>query len=195
VKLVVYVPRRATVSVRASSADITATDVGGSFVSGSGTIRVAGEAGSVDAEAINGNLDLDVTTPWIRAHTGQGRLLVRGSPQDVDASTIGGTLEIAASSILRGRFSSVTGDIRYAATPAPSALFDFSDHGGAVDFLLPRTASARLDLSSITGGIENGFLQVRPASSGPHNLRITLGGGDAQITVRTFKGTIRLRPR
>ena len=193
--IVVYFPRHGTVRVETSSADISATDLAGTFISATGSIRIAGEASSVDVSAMTGNLDLDVNTPWLRARTGGGRLLLRGAPQDVDASTIGGALDVAAPTILRGRFSSVTGDIRYASTPAPASLFEFSNHAGAIDFLLPATASARLDLSSITGAIENGFEQVQPASSGPHNLRISLGRGESQITVRSFKGTIRLRPK
>jgi hypothetical protein len=88
----------------------------------------------------------------------------------------------------------VTGDIRYAATPAPTSLGDFSSHGGTIDFLLPRDVSGKFDLSSVTGDIANGFTQVRPVALGPRHLRISLGRGDAQFTVRTFKGTIRLRP-
>jgi hypothetical protein len=194
-QVVVYFPRHGTVRVETASADISVTDLAGTFISATGSIRVAGQSTSVDASAMSGNLDLEVSTPWLRARTGQGRLLLRGAPQHVDASTIGGALDIAAPTILRGRFSSVTGDIRYASTPAPTSLFEFSNHSGTIDLLLPDTVSARFDLSSITGPIENGFLQARPVSAGPHNLRISLGRGESQITVRSFKGTIRLRPR
>jgi len=41
--------------------------------------------------------------------------------------------------------------------------------------------------------IENGFTRVRPTSSTPRSMRISLGRGEAQVTVRTFKGPIRLR--
>jgi hypothetical protein len=195
VNLVVYYPRRGTVGAKAVNADITATDVSGWFYTVSGTIRVAGSASSVEVQAMNGNIDVEAVTPWVRARTGAGHLLIRGAPQDVDASTIGGTLDIAAPTILRGRFASVTGDIRYASTPASGALFEFSNHGGGVDFLLPRAVSGRFDLSTVTGEIANGFTQVSPVAAGPHALRINLGHGDAQFTVRTFKGTIRIRPQ
>jgi hypothetical protein len=49
-------------------------------------------------------------------------------------------------------------------------------------------------LSSIVGSIENGFSDVRPAASTTRSMRITLGRGGANVTVRTFKGLIRLRP-
>jgi hypothetical protein len=195
IHLVIYFPRHGIVAVRTVTASITASDLAGTFVSVSGMVHISGAASSVDAEAMDGGLDLDVVAPWIRARTGQGHLLIRGAPQDVDASTISGPLDIATPAILRGRFASVTGDIRYDSAPAPASLFDFSNHGGAIDFLLPQLASARFDLSSVTGAIENGFVQVRPAAIGPHNLRLTIGRGESQISVRTFKGAIRLRPR
>lgn len=193
--LVIYMPRRSQVSIKGADLNLTATDVTGWFYTVSGPIVVRGTVSSVDAESMTGSIDLDVVAPWARVKTGQGNLLIRGAPQDVDASTIGGTLDIASSDVLRGRFSSVTGDIRYAATPAPRSLFEFSNHSGAVDLLLPRDASARLELSSVQGEIANGFTQVRPASVTPHALRLRLGNGDAQMTIRTFRGTVRLRPR
>ena len=108
--------------VRTAATDITASDLSGRYHAVSGSIRITGSVSSLDVETMSGNLDVQASTPWLRARTGQGRLLIRGAPQDVDASTVGGTLDIATSTILRGRFASVTGDIRYAATPAPGAL-------------------------------------------------------------------------
>jgi len=84
-----------------SLADIFATDVSGTFYSVSGTIHLRGSATSIDAESMNGSVDVDVAAPWVHARTGQGHLLIRGTPQDVDGSTIGGTLDVASPSILR----------------------------------------------------------------------------------------------
>ena len=103
IDLVVYYPRRGTVSVKAASATIVASDVSGSYSTVSGTVRLTGSVSSLEAETMDGNIDLDVNTPWLRAHTSSGHLLIRGAPQDVDASTISGTLDIASSAILRGR--------------------------------------------------------------------------------------------
>jgi hypothetical protein len=142
---------------------------------------------------MNGNLDMNVATPWMKARAGNGNLLLRGEPQDVDASTIGGTLSIATSAVLRGQFSSVTGDVHFVGAPSPRAILEFSSHSGAVELLMPQSASALLSLSSISGPIENGFARVRPSSLTPQSMKISLGSGDAQLTVRTFKGPIRLR--
>ena len=203
--LVIYVPRRAGISIKTVDATIVGEGVGGWFYTVSGAIRLAGDAEQVDAESITGDVDLDVTSMLVKARTGRGHMTVRGSPEDVDASTISGPLVVESPAIRRGRFSSVTGNVRYAANPAPGSIFDFSDHAGTVDLLLPRSASSRLDLSTVTGFIQGGgplrrddpnsLRQFRPASAGGQTLTVRLGAGEAHMTVRTFKGAIRLLPQ
>jgi hypothetical protein len=194
-RLLIYLPRRSQVSIKTADALVDATDVGGWFYTVSGRYHIDGAATSIEVEAMSGDIDLDASTPWARAKTGKGHLVVRGSPQDVDASTISGTLDITTATILHGRFTSVTGDVHYAATMAPHSLFEFSTHSGTVDFLLQRDVSARFELSTVDGEIDNGFTQLRPAAAGVHNLQLSLGSGAADVTVRTFKGTVRLRSR
>ena len=193
--LVVYLPKRSQVSLKTVTGDITASDVSGWFYTVSGAVRLSGSATTIDVQSMSGSVDLDVATPWVRARTGDGNLLVRGEPQDVDASTIGGTLSIASPTILRGQFGSVSGDVHYAGFPAAGAIFDFSNHSGAIDLLLAKSVSGVFSLSSILGAIENGFSEVRPIASKPRSIRLSLGHGGAQVTARTFKGTIRLRPQ
>jgi DUF4097 and DUF4098 domain-containing protein YvlB len=191
---VVYLPKQSRISVKTMSADIDGTDVTGWFYSASGSIQLRGTSADLDVETINGSIDVNTNASVVRARTGRGRLIVRGAVQDVDASTVDGELDVATPAIMRGRFASVSGDIRYAGTPALGSIFEFSNHSGAVDLALPREASAALDLSSVTGTVETTLGQARPTAGGAHSLRLTLGHGDAQMTVRTFKGTVRLRP-
>lgn len=191
--LVVYVPRRGRLSLKTVTANVTASDVSGWFYSVSGSLRFSGSATSVEALTMSGDVDMAVTTPWVRARTGSGYLLLRGSPQDVDVATVSGRLDFAAAGVLRAQVVSVSGDIHYTGTPARGSIADFSNHSGAVELALPQSASGVFTLSSVSGPIENGFRQVRPAGSPTQGLRITLGRGDSQVMVRTFKGAIRLK--
>jgi hypothetical protein len=193
--LVIYLPKHSQVSLKTVTGNIIASDVSGWFYTVSGGVRLSGSATTIDVQSMSGNVDLDVVTPWVRARTGDGNLLIRGEPQDVDASTIGGTLSIASAAILRGQFGSVSGDVHYAGSPAAGAIFDFSNHSGAIDLLLAKSVSGVFSLSSILGAIENGFSEIRPIASTRRSIRLSLGRGGAQVTARTFKGTIRLRPQ
>lgn len=197
-ELVVYLPRASRISVKSASANITGTDVSGWFYSVSGSIRLAGAATSIEAETMDGNIDLDVAVPWVRARTGNGSLTLRRAAADADLATIAGALSVAATSVRRGRLSSVTGDIRMIGVPPADALLELSNHEGTVDLLLPRNAGGVFDLSTVTGTIENTFTDARPAASaatGDRALHVQLGDGGAHVTVRTFRGAIRLRSR
>lgn len=196
-ELVVYLPRASRISAKSASASITGRDVSGWFYSVTGSIRLAGVATSIEAETMDGSIDLDVAAPWVRARTGNGSLTLRRAVADADLATIAGPLNVAAANVRRGRFSSVTGDIRMLGAPPTDALLELSNHEGAVDLLLPRSVSGTFELSTIGGTIENGFTEARPAMSSPRSraLRVRLGDGGAHVAVRTFRGPIRLTPR
>jgi hypothetical protein len=193
--LVVYLPRRAYVSMKAVSATVEGRDVSGWFYSVSGSMHLSGAVSSVEAETMTGSLDLDLTAPWLKARTGDGHLLLRGAPEDVDVSTVAGTLDVATTTIRRGQFGSVSGDIHYVGSPVAGAIMEFSSHSGNVELQVPRTVSSVFSLTSIAGAIENGLNGVRPAAANPRSLRLSIGRGGSQVTVRTFKGAIRLRPQ
>ncbi len=193
--LTVFLPAGTEVSVKTVNGDIDATDVSGWFYTIGGHVHVSGTAASIDIEAMRGDVEVRATVPWLRARSGEGRMTVRGTLQDVDASTISGALDVASDAILRGQFASVSGDIHYAGAPAARAILDFSDHSGAVDLEISPSASGTYALSTVTGTISTGFTQVRPVSQSGHAVRLNLGRGGADVTVRTFKGAIRVRPQ
>jgi DUF4097 and DUF4098 domain-containing protein YvlB len=191
--IVIYLPRGTQASVKTVNGGIDATDVSGWFYTIAGAVRVSGTAATVEVEDMRGDVDLNATVPWVHARGGAGRMTVRGAVQDADISTISGALDLPASGIVRGQFASVSGDIHWTGAPAPGAILDFSNHSGAVDVVVPRDASGAFTLSSITGTIVNGFAAMRPASEGPQSVRFRLGRGGGDVTVRTFKGPIRVR--
>lgn len=192
--ITIHLPRGASVSVKTVNGAIDATDATGWFYTIAGAVRMRGTAKSIEIETMRGDVELNAAVPWLRARAGSGHVSVHGAAQDVDVSTISGSLDVATGEIARGQFASVSGDIHCVGAPAAGAILDFSDHSGAVEFALPRSATGRFTLSSVTGTIVNGFTSVRPVSRDQRSVRFTLGRGDADVTVRTFKGAIHVRP-
>jgi hypothetical protein len=195
--LVVYVPRGTRLSVKTASASITGTDVSGWFGAVSGAVRLTGTATSIEAETMDGRLDLDVIVPWVRARTGDGALSLRGAAADADASTVAGTLDVDVPGVRRGRFASVTGDVRLRGAPVRDAILELSNHAGAIDLLLPGGAAGVFDLSTVAGAIENRYTPVQPVADRAgrgRTLHLELGGGGGHVTARTFRGPFRLRP-
>ena len=192
-ELVAWVPRRAMLSVKTVGASIDGAGVSGWFYTVSGAIHLGGAASSLEVESMTGPIDVDAATPWLRARTGRGHLLVRGAPESVDASTISGTLDVVSSAIVRGQVGTVSGDLHYAGAPPNGAIVELSSHSGTVELLLPGDTSADCILSTVAGSIESQLPGARRTSGDPRSLRLTLGRGGAQLSVRTFRGAIRLR--
>lgn len=196
--IVLRVPRGSPISIKSVSATIEGRDVSGWFYTVSGAIRLSGSATSIEAESMAGDVTLEVTVPWARARTGGGRLAIGGTPAELDAATVRGALDVRSAGIVRGRLASVAGDIRYAGTPGPGGLFDISNHDGAVELDLPESVSAVLELSTVTGTIANGFPAAHTAAgdgADGRTLHLQLGAGRSHVTVRTFRGMIRVRPK
>ena len=192
----VYVPRSSIVSIKAVSADVDAADVSGWFYSVSGHIHIDGNVKNLEAEAISGDVTVAVTAPWVRARTGQGRLTIGGAVTDLNASTINGVIDITSTSLERARVSTVNGAIRFAGDPGTQGLVDIDDYGGPVDLTLAAHMGGQCDITSVFGTIISEIPSVRPVSgtSGRgQSLALAIGHGTAHVTVRAFKGDVRLR--
>ena len=192
----VYVPRSSIVSVKAVNADIDATDVTGWFYGVSSRIRLGGTVNNLEAESINGDVTIAVTAPWVRARTGQGQLTIGGRVGDVSASTINGAIDLTTTAIERARVSTVNGNLRFAGDPGTQGLVDIDDYGGSVDLALSPTLGGECDITTVYGAILSEIPSVRPvagASGRGQQLSLLIGKGTARITVRTFKGSVRVR--
>ncbi|MGI9091036.1 MAG: DUF4097 family beta strand repeat-containing protein, partial [Gemmatimonadaceae bacterium] len=192
----VYLPMHGSASLKAVTADVDATGVSGWFYTVSGHIRLRGRARTVEAEAMDGDIDIAITAPWVRARTGSGALVLRGRVEDASASSISGPVTITTAGITRGRFGSVTGNVTFASTLGTGGIFEFDNHSGTIDLRLPLTATGSFQLTTVKGTIDNRLVALRPASiSGGRGqaLAFRIGSGGAHVTVRTFKGPIKLR--
>ncbi|MGH7718785.1 MAG: DUF4097 family beta strand repeat-containing protein [Gemmatimonadaceae bacterium] len=197
-ELVVHLPKGARVSVKTVSADIEATDVSGWFTAVGGGIRISGQAREVQAEALDGAVELNVTAPWVRARTGSGPLTIGGAVEDLAASTVSGNLSVSSRGIERGKFDSVTGRIVFSAALARGGAVDFDNHSGAVEIQLPSNIAADVELTTVAGSITNRFDARRPIAGRQgrgQDLAFATDPNGARVAARTFKGPILLERR
>ena len=195
-ELDIWLPRGAQVSVKTVTATIVASDVSGWFNSVSGDVILDGTTRRLEAETLDGDIAINGSSPWLSARTGSGTIKVEGLFRDVRASSVSGGISILNKLVDRGRFESVTGDIRYRGRFAPESAMEFDSHAGTVTLVLPEDTDARFRLITITGTIKNTFSadRPRPRPEGVgEDLEFTAGDATAGVVVRSFKGTIRLR--
>ena len=192
----IRLPRGAQVSAKTVTATILVADVTGWFTSVSGDVIVEGRSRRLEAETLDGDVSVAGQIPWLSARTGSGAIKLEGRFGDVRASSVSGAISILNKLVDRGRFESVTGDIRYRGRFAPGGDLLFDSHGGSVTLVLPTTVAGTFHLTSIAGRIDNQFSADqpldRPEGAG-QELEFSRGSDGPRVTVRSFKGSIRLR--
>jgi hypothetical protein len=165
-----------------------------------GRVRVVGSPRELNVEAMDGDVEIDGSPAWLRAKSATGRITLRGAPEDVGLSTVSGAIVVDApagsAGIARGRFESVTGDVRFGGAVARGGALDFDTHSGAIELRLPPAASADVDVTTVAGTVDNAMSAARPITEMRNKrLAFSLGEGGASVTVRTFKGAVRLKRR
>ena len=197
VHLTVYVPRAASVTLRSVSADQSVQGMQGARVdldsvsgvlqllksdfasarmhSVSGTIRVDGRIGRLDADDVSGDVRgplTDCSQAHVTTISGQINLGC-GSVSDLELKSVSGDATLAVAGLLRGgriAINTVSGDAH---------------------LVVPPGVSARLDLGSVSGRVGGSL----PANVTVHGHHVTgrYGAGDGSIHVGTVSGDIHLQ--
>jgi hypothetical protein len=201
--LEVSVPRGARVWVRTGAGGIEAVGLTGELelISVGGTIKADCACRLVTAETIDGGVEVTGGAQVVRARTGSGQIALQklGSVSEITAVTVSGPIVVTGTTASTGRLETVSGDVTFNADVDRRGRFEVQTHGGDIELRLPATIEAEFDLQSMGGTVLFGLLAkpgeaTKPIASGKQILRAT-GGGGAQITVRSFKGAIRVLPR
>lgn len=195
-RLVVRVPEGATVWIRSGTADIVVRGFDGSLDihSVSGAVDVDGRPANLYAESMGGDLLLRVESEIVRAQAGTGRLEFSGTAGDLTLSTVSGDLVVEAPDLRRVRLTTVDGDIRFAGAVGTGGSLAGETHAGDVTLRLPADFAADFELSTFEGRIRAPFADgadAEPAGASARRLlRFETGSGGAEVTVRSYSGSI-----
>ena|SRR5208282_75314 len=173
----VHMPKDADLNVRAGDGSVEADSINGSvdITTGDGSITVQGARGT------------------IRFHTGDGHIEARGLDGNVDASSGDGHIN------LEGRFDGLnirTGDgsvtARAAAGSKVATSWSIHTGDGSVDLELPGDLQANLDASTHDGHISSGLQMTVEGSFSSSSIHGKLNGGGPSLTIQTGDGSIHL---
>jgi hypothetical protein len=198
--LEVSVPAGVRLWIKSASADVEVTAAGGFVeVTGvSGRVRVAGTTREASVETLDGNVELAFRGAIARVRTASGTIVVRGLVQDLDASTVSGPLFVGMEGdVAHIRLETVSSEIAFKGGLVPEGRLEAETHGGDIELRLPPALGAEYDLVSYGGGLRNELVPQGQVQQGPRKgeYRVRTGDGRAVVNVRTFKGTVTLKPR
>jgi DUF4097 and DUF4098 domain-containing protein YvlB len=199
-RLELRVPAGARVWVKAGSADIDASGVTGGLdlnIVG-GSVAVTGRPRELIVESMDGSVTVRGDADYARLKTATGDIVMLGNGDDVTLTSVSGSIRAGGGIIQRGRYENVTGPIVFGADLAPAGDVRFDTHSGAIELQFARGARADVDASSVTGTIENAWTSARPVAGHEGRgmeLGFSSGMGGARVSVRSFKGNVKLVTR
>ena len=139
------------------------------------TLMVPRSARLDEIKLINGALDIHGVTGEVRASCINGKLAADGLQGHAHLSTINGRLA--------AQFDRLG-----------SSSLDLSSVNGSVELILPSDVKAKIDASTVHGGIDNDFgLRVHNHQWVGHSMSGELGGGGTQIKLSNVNGSIEVR--
>lgn len=196
-RLELRVPARARVWIKSGSAEIEVSGVTGGLdlnIIG-GSIRVNGSPRELLVESMDGSVTCTGSPEFAKVKTATGDIVFQGGGDDVTLTTVSGSIRASEGSIQRGRFESVTGPIVFSADFARGADARFDSHSGAIELRLARGVNIEIDAASVTGQIENMYSKSRPIAGREGRgmeLGLMSGAGGGRVSIRSFKGNVRL---
>lgn len=127
-----------------------------------------------EIKLINGGLDVTGVTGEVRASCINGKLVAKDISGRAKLATINGRLN--------AEFRQLTNPI------------ELSSVNGSVELTVPSDAKARIEASTVHGGIENNFgLHTNDHRWVGHDMRGELGGGGTEIKLSNVNGSIEVR--
>jgi hypothetical protein len=196
--LEVTVPARADLDLEAVSADV---DVQGSqarrleISSVSGDVAVAGSSlGELHVETVSGNARLLVDTSRAKVDSVSGDIRLEGKISgEVSMESVSGNAGLAAGSLRRMDFSTVSGDANLQLSLADGGSLGAESVSGNVTLVLPANTSARLSMDTFSGSLQSPVGRVVKEEFGPgQSLDARLGSGAGTIRAESFSGDIKL---
>jgi DUF4097 and DUF4098 domain-containing protein YvlB len=180
----------------------------------SGSLKVSGVHGEVEAHAQSGDVDVrdagddldvetlsgDITIQGVRGtadvHSLSGSVTLSGARGVVEIETVSGDIELRDVVSNQVRTHSTSGNLDFGGTIMSAGRYEFSTHSGELHLTLPATVGAQLSLSTFSGEIDSAFpITLTPGAHGigssqAKKLNFSLGQGSARIIAETFSGDV-----
>ena len=167
-----------------------------------GDLSVDSGDGSVEAEAIGGNLDIHTGDGHIKVQGAKGQIRLRTGDGSIEGRDLDGKIEADSGDghiTLDGRFDTLnikTGDgsINAHAQPGSKVLSAWSIHtgDGSVDLTVPGDLNANIDATTNDGRISLGIPVTVEGQFSNSQIHGKMNGGGPPVTIHTGDGSIRL---
>lgn len=180
----------------------------------SGNITMGEMGGSVKAHTVSGNVNLAGAKKGAKCSTVSGKVEVSGVAGDVFLETVSGTVtatnvsgnvdakttsgEIVLDGIKNAKNVSaevLSGTVKYTGDIFSDGRYHLKSHSGGVKMMIPANSAFDLEASTFSGSIDTDFDVSVSGKINKKKLSGTVNGGGAEVSLKTFSGTITLKKK
>ena len=195
--LYLRLPLGASIEVETISADIDVNgSVGESIVLStvSGDVEVEASPRRLEIQSVSGEVEFAGSVSRSSVETVSGDITLRGVRGEIEISTISGDVSLIAEEVDRGRFESVSGDMKLDLTISDNGRLVSESMSGDLVLRLPEAQQAGFVIQTYSGDIRSDFGESVKVSKGPGSvLKYHEGNNGALIRLESFSGDIHIR--
>ena len=194
-RIEVRMPKDADVQVETGDGSVQVDAVNGNVNvhTGDGSVRASQLSGAIDLHTSDGSITADTLKGDIRLHSGDGSIEARDLDGKVDADSGDGHIRLA------GRFEALnvkTGDgsVDTKVLPGSKMVTNWSIRtgDGSVDIVLPSDFQTNIDATTGDGHISLGIPVTVEGTFKNSEIHGKMNGGGQALTIHTGDGSIRL---
>ena len=165
-----------------------------------GRVEIDNLQADATVESVGGDISVTDYSGHLTARSMGGNIEIIRPSGHVEADTITGNLHFVSPTTTHLRATTTSGRILYEGDFVGGGDYRLSAYSGDMDIICPAAASFELNAKTVHGKVQNALPIVprrRPASpmSSANSLLGTRNTGEATVELRSFKGTIRIRPQ
>lgn len=195
--LYLRLPLAASIEVETISADI---DINGSMGASividtvSGDVAVDASPARLEIQSISGDVEFEGSISRSSVETVSGDISLSGVHGEIEISTVSGDVSLIAEEVDRGRFESVSGDMKLVLAVSDSGRLVSESMSGDLVLRLPAAQQAGFVVQTYSGDIRSDFGESVKVSKGPGSvLKYHEGNNGALIRLESFSGDIHIR--
>lgn len=195
--LYLRIPHGASIEVETVSADIDVNGMEGESVvlnTVSGDVEANASPQRLEIQSVSGDVEFEGAVSRSSIETVSGEISLRGVGGEIVVSTVSGDVSLIAKEVERGRFESVSGDLKLDLAVIDGGRVASDSMSGDLILRLPATQEAEFAAQTFSGDIRSDFGEAVSVSKGPGSmLEYQEGRNGASIRMESFSGDIDIR--
>ena len=196
------VPKGSTINLKSRESETSITDVGKARVENvSGDIDLRNIANGVEAKTYEGDVTVENSNGEMTLLSTTGNILVfEVSSNEIGdifkAKTTNGAITLQKIGHTQVEANSNSGSIRFNSSLIEGGRYTIGTLNGTITLAIPQSSSCKVN-ATYNYGIFNSEILMKEIQKSPagsvQKLTATLGSGEANLTITTFNGAIRIK--